>query len=58
MLFSGDKFGHNVASLKAIMPMVGLDLGPPRSPMRQGTPEELEAYKADLEAIGFFQWYF
>ncbi|WAR13471.1 NPL-like protein, partial [Mya arenaria] len=54
---ASDMFGSNVAALKAIMAMVGLDLGGPRSPMRNGTPDELEAYRKELDGMGFFQWY-
>lgn len=53
----GDILGNNVAALKALMTLTGLDLGPARSPMRGPTQEELAAYKRDLEDIGFFDWY-
>lgn len=53
----GDILGNNVAALKAIMSLIGLDLGPSRSPMRAPTDTELNQFKQDLQDIGFFDWY-
>jgi len=38
---------------KAMMKMVGLDCGPVRPPLRNLTPEEFEAFRKDLERVGF-----
>ena len=56
VLFAGDLLGNNVASLKAIMPLIGLDLGPSRLPLRAATKDEQENYRKDLDGIGFFSW--
>ena len=45
-----------MAITKAIMGMVGLDLGPSRSPFC-GPPDDVcESLKKELEKIGFFEW--
>ena len=36
------------------MKLIGLDLGPNRTPFRNMTDEEEAAMKAELEAINFF----
>ena len=36
------------------MKLIGLDLGPNRTPFQNRTDEEEKAMKAELEAIGFF----
>ncbi|KAJ8300578.1 hypothetical protein KUTeg_022097 [Tegillarca granosa] len=36
---------------------VGFDVGPPRQPMRKIKEHELENLRAELEAIGFFNWH-
>ncbi|XP_052232211.1 N-acetylneuraminate lyase-like [Dreissena polymorpha] len=56
MLKYGPQLGGNVAALKAILALVGMDTGPPRAPMRAPSAEEARAIKADLNAIGFFNW--
>lgn len=38
---------------KAMMKIVGLDCGPVRLPLRNLTPEEFEAFRKDLERVGF-----
>ncbi len=43
------------ASQKVIMSMVGPDCGPPRLPVAQLTPTDVEAMRRDLDAIGFFE---
>ena len=45
-----------MAALKQIMSFTGIDMGPPRSPMRQCTTEERIQFKAELEKLGFFEW--
>lgn len=52
----GAKIGGPVAAMKQIMGFLGIDVGPPRSPMRSFTEEEKKDFKAELEAIGFFDW--
>ncbi|KAL4234399.1 hypothetical protein ACF0H5_006046 [Mactra antiquata] len=52
----GDLLGNNVSSLKAIMPLIGMDLGPARSPLRPPTAEELESYKKELLEAGMDKW--
>lgn len=53
---SGDMLGNNLAALKAFMPLIGLDLGPARSPMRAPTDAELNSLRDELKEIGFFEW--
>ena len=55
-LFLGDILGGNVAALKQIMSFTGIEMGPPRSPMRGCTTEEKEQFRAQLQAIDFFEW--
>jgi N-acetylneuraminate lyase len=38
---------------KAMMKMVGLDCGPVRSPLRNLSPDEVDAFRKDLERVGF-----
>jgi Dihydrodipicolinate synthase/N-acetylneuraminate lyase len=45
----------NIVGGKRIMKLIGLDLGPNRTPFRNITDEEEKAMKAELEAIGFFE---
>lgn len=52
----GDILGGNVAALKQIMSFTGLEMGPPRSPMRGCTKEEKDKFRAELQAIDFFEW--
>ncbi|XP_063420230.1 N-acetylneuraminate lyase-like [Mytilus trossulus] len=52
----GNLQGGNVAALKQIMSYTGVEMGPPRSPMRECTKEEKEKFKNELKAIGFFEW--
>lgn len=37
------------------MKLIGLDLGPNRTPFRNMTDEEEASMKQELEAIGFFE---
>ncbi len=49
------RYRGNIVGGKRIMKLIGLDLGPNRTPFRNVTPEEEEAMKKELEAIGFFE---
>jgi N-acetylneuraminate lyase len=40
---------------KRIMKLIGLDLGPNRTPFQNLTQEEEDAMRAELEAINFFE---
>jgi N-acetylneuraminate lyase len=43
-------------SAKAIMSMIGLDLGPVRLPLKNLDEPKKEALRKELESIGFFDW--
>ena len=45
----------NIVGGKRIMKLIGLDLGPNRTPFQNMTVAEEEAMKAELEAINFFE---
>jgi N-acetylneuraminate lyase len=45
-----------LAAGKAIMKLIGLDCGPVRLPLRTPTPVTVAALRADLTAIGFFDY--
>lgn len=45
----------NIVGGKRIMKLIGLDLGPNRTPFRNITDEEEAAMRAELEAINFFE---
>ena len=47
-------FRGNIVGGKRIMKLIGLDLGPNRTPFQNVTPEEEARMKAELEAIDFF----
>ncbi len=49
------RYRGNIVGGKRIMKLIGLDLGPNRTPFRNVTPEEEAAMKSELEAIGFFE---
>lgn len=49
------RYRGNIVGGKRIMKLIGLDLGPNRTPFRNVTPEEEAAMKRELEAIGFFE---
>lgn len=49
------RYRGNIVGGKRIMKLIGLDLGPNRTPFRNVTPEEESAMKSELEAIGFFE---
>lgn len=43
-------------ALKAIMGMIGLDVGSTRLPLPKLSPQQTEALRAELTQIGYFQW--
>jgi N-acetylneuraminate lyase len=45
-----------LASAKALMAMLGVDVGPVRLPNQSLAPVQIESLRADLERIGFFGW--
>lgn len=49
------RYRGNIVGGKRIMKLIGLDLGPNRTPFQNITPEEEEAMRRDLEAINFFE---
>ena len=49
------KYRGNIVGGKRIMKLIGLDLGPNRTPFQTMTDTETEALKKDLEAISFFE---
>ena len=48
-------FRGNIVGGKRIMKLIGLDLGPNRTPFQNITPEEEVQLKKELDEIGFFQ---
>lgn len=49
------KYRGNIVGGKRIMKLIGLDLGPNRTPFQTMTDTETESLKKDLEAISFFE---
>ncbi len=49
------RHGGGVVAGKAIMGLIGLDLGPCRPPLRTPTSEQVDALRRDLDAVGFFE---
>jgi N-acetylneuraminate lyase len=47
---------RDLAALKGIMKLIGLDCGPCRLPLVTLTARELPDLEKDLRAIGFFEW--
>jgi N-acetylneuraminate lyase len=45
-----------MASAKATMTLLGVDVGPPRLPNKTLTPDEVRELRRDLEQTGFFEW--
>ncbi|MBN1124930.1 MAG: dihydrodipicolinate synthase family protein [Sedimentisphaerales bacterium] len=45
-----------MASVKAVMKMLGLDCGQPRMPLCSITPEQYEALQKKLQELGFFDY--
>ena len=50
------RYGFVIVPFKHMMQMIGLDVGPVRPPLRPLTAEQLSALRAELEAIGFFEF--
>ena len=48
------RYRGNIVGGKRIMKLIGLDLGPNRTPFRNLTDDEEAAMKAELKAIHFF----
>ena len=48
-------YRSNIVGGKRIMKLIGLDLGPNRTPFQNMTDEEEQAMRAELEAINFFE---
>jgi len=48
-------FGYLPAA-RATLGLLGVEVGPPRLPHRGISPEQLDALREALEAIGFFEW--
>lgn len=48
-------FRGNIVGGKRIMKLIGLDLGPNRTPFQNVTPDEESQLKRELEEIGFFE---
>ena len=49
------KYRGNIVGGKRIMKLIGLDLGPNRTPFQNVTAEEEVGLKQDLDSIGFFE---
>lgn len=49
------KHGY-MASAKAVMTMLGVDVGPPRLPFLPLAPESQKTLRQGLEQLGFFDW--
>jgi N-acetylneuraminate lyase len=45
-----------MGAAKAVMKMLGVDVGPARLPHSNPDPDQVKALRADLEAMGFFEW--
>lgn len=45
-----------MGAAKAVMKMLGVDVGPPRLPCVALDPNQTDALRSELEAMGFFQW--
>jgi N-acetylneuraminate lyase len=52
-LLSGVGF---MGAAKAVMGMLGVELGPARLPSGTPTPTEVKKLRGDLERLGFFDW--
>jgi len=51
------KHGLSYATVASVpLKALGLDMGQPRLPMAPYTDEKVQAYKKDLEEMGFFDW--
>jgi N-acetylneuraminate lyase len=45
-----------IASTKAVMGMLGVDVGPARLPHPHFSGEQTASLRRDLESLGFFDW--
>ncbi len=45
-----------MGAAKATMKMLGVDIGPARLPNANLTAEQVKELRANLEALGFFDW--
>jgi N-acetylneuraminate lyase len=45
-----------MGAAKAVMAMLGVDVGPARLPNGTPTPEQVTKLRSDLEQLGFFDW--
>ncbi len=50
------RYRGNIVAGKQIMKLIGLDLGPNRTPFQNLSPVELASMKQELESIGFFSY--
>jgi len=50
-----NKYGY-MGAAKAVMTMIGVDVGKPRLPNRALTNEQIRQLRGDLETLGFFDW--
>ena len=48
--------GGYMGAAKALMGMLGVDVGPARLPNGNPTPDEAKRLRADLEKLGFWEW--
>jgi N-acetylneuraminate lyase len=48
--------GAGPPAFKAVMGLIGLDVGPPRTPQRRLSGRRIDALRADLDAVGFFDY--
>ena len=46
-----------MAALKYFMLLVGLDLGPPREPMRAMSESEKRQFMQEIKDLGYFTWH-
>jgi len=56
MIQAAVRHGSGVAAFKAIMEMAGVPVGPPRSPVRALREVRKASLRAELDALGFFEW--
>ena len=49
------RYGY-MGAAKAVMKMIGVDVGPARLPNTALTPEQVKKLHGELEAAGFFEW--
>ena len=45
-----------MGATKAVMKMVGVDVGPARLPFARLSPEQVNGLRSNLERVGFFDW--